>query len=76
MLTFSVLRKYSFLHSEQLKLLLRRFTCEVYTSQLIISLESSYFGSRETVPVTHQNSQTSKEIVVDISLFLGPYVLY
>ena len=36
----------------------------------IISLEGSLFGARESMSVSHQNSQTSKEIEVDISIFV------
>ena len=34
----------------------------VYNPVLIVSLECSYFGSRESMPVSHQSSHTSKEI--------------
>ena len=42
----------------------------------IISLEGNHLGSRENMPVAHQNSQTSKEIGADISIFLDSFVLY
>ena len=42
----------------------------------IISLDGSHFGSRESIPISHQNSQNFREIVVDISIFLGSSVLY
>ena len=35
----------------------------------IINLEGRHFGSRESIPISHQNSQTSKEIVVDTHFF-------
>ena len=34
----------------------------------IISLEGSHFGSRESIPISHQNSQTSKEILLGSSV--------
>ena len=40
----------------------------------IISLEGSHFGSRESMPVSNQLNQTSKEIEVDISIFLGSFI--
>ena len=43
---------------------------------LIVSLEGSYFGSRESMPVSHQGSQTSKEIGVDTLVFVGSSVSY
>ena len=42
----------------------------------IISFEGSPFGSKESMPVSYQNSQTSKEIGLDISIFVGSSVLY
>ena len=42
----------------------------------VISLDGSHFGSRESTPISHQNSQNSKETVVDISILLGFSVLY
>ena len=35
----------------------------------ILSFEDRHFESREYMPVSHQNSQTSKEIDADISMF-------
>ena len=42
----------------------------------IKSLESSHSGSKESLPVSHQNSQNSKEIGIDISIFLDSSILY
>ena len=42
----------------------------------IISLEGSHFGYRVSMLVSHQNSQTIKEIGVDISVFYAPIFLY
>ena len=42
----------------------------------ILSFEDRHFESREYMPVSHQNSQTSKEIDADISIFFGSFVLY
>ena len=42
----------------------------------VISLDGSHVGSRESTPISHQNSQNSKETVVDISILLGFSVLY
>ena len=42
----------------------------------IVNLEDSHFRSRENIPVLQQNSQTSKEIGADISLFFGSFVAY
>ena len=47
-----------------------------YPVHFIINLEGNHFGSRLKTPVSHQNSQTSKEIGADISIFLGSSVLY
>ena len=81
-----MLWKFSFLYSDKVRWLLRWFICEVEVSQLIwqhfypvhfiINLEGNHFGSRLKIPVSHQNSQTSKEIGADISIFLGSSVLY
>ena len=38
-------------------------------------LKGSLFGSWESIPVSHQNSQTSKEIGEDMTIFLGSSVL-
>ena len=43
---------------------------------VIISLEGSHFRYMESMPVSQQNSQISKEVGVDISAFLGSSVLY
>ena len=43
---------------------------------VIISLGSSHFGSRESMPVSHQNGETSKDIDVDVLVFVGSSVLY
>ena len=41
----------------------------------IIGLEGSHFESRESIPVSHQNSQTSKQIGLDMSILAGCSVL-
>ena len=41
----------------------------------ITSLDDSHSGLSESIPVSHQARQTSKEIEVDISIFLGYSVL-
>ena len=43
---------------------------------VIISLGGSHFGSRETMPVSNQNGETSKDTDVDILVFVGSSVLY
>ena len=42
----------------------------------ITSLQGSHSGQGESIPISNQNSQTSKEIEVDISVFLGYSVSY
>ena len=46
------------------------------TVLFIISSEDSHFGSTENMPVSHQDSQTSKEIDADISILFDSSVLY
>ena len=45
------------------------------TVHFIISLDDSHFGSRGNMPASHQNSQTSKEIGANISIFFGSSLL-
>ena len=40
----------------------------------VISVEHRHFGSRENMPVSHQNLQTSTDIGADSSIHFGPSV--
>ena len=42
----------------------------------MISLEGSHFGSRESTPFLHQNSQTSNEECADMSINLGLVIVF
>ena len=42
----------------------------------IISLGGSHFESRESIPISHHKNQSSIEMAIDISIFLGFSVLY
>ena len=42
----------------------------------VISVEGNHFGSRESMPVSQQKRQISKEIGADISIFSGFSALY
>ena len=55
---------------------LHSYECIFNPVLFITSFYGSHFGSRENVPVSHQNSQTSIEIGADISIFFGPSVLH
>ena len=55
---------------------LNSYDCIFNPVHFIINLEGNHFRSRLKIPVSHQDSQTSEKIDVDISIFLGSSVLY
>ena len=51
-------------------------TFSIQIFHVITNLEGNHFGLGESTALSHQKSQTSKIKEVDISIFLGYYVLY